>query len=257
MISTASQEALDRPPHNQRKALRSSLASASETIAVVIAAAKAPIATPPRSRMRGSSAAPPIKPRRYTSARAASAPANAASGSAQGPERCSAIARTAPSPAPPDSPSKNGSASGLRTSACKRAREQEEVVITHRAHGLPFRTLGEGGRDSGIGENGDPIGVACGDRFERDLRRGNRQIGEDIACTRELRDLMEVAAAPNDDGRVVPNHERDGGSHGRRGAGGEAIHHCGERVRGPFATGQTSERPSGRPKVFESIQLEQ
>ena len=71
--------------------------------------------------MRGSSAAPPIKPRRYTSARAASAPANAASGSAQGPERCSAIARTAPSPAPPDSPSKNGSASGLRTSACKPA----------------------------------------------------------------------------------------------------------------------------------------
>src|SRR6266704_764544 len=85
--------------------------------AEVLGAANAPTATPPSSRMRGSSSAPPMSPSRYTSAIAPTAPTNAASGRAQGPGRWSAIAATAPRPAPPDSPSRNGSASGLRTSA--------------------------------------------------------------------------------------------------------------------------------------------
>src|SRR5437588_149735 len=78
---------------------------------------EAPHARRPSSRMRGSSSAPPTSPSRYTSAIAPTAPTNAASGRAHGPGRWSAIAATAPRPAPPDSPNRNGSASGLRTSA--------------------------------------------------------------------------------------------------------------------------------------------
>src|SRR6266567_2348225 len=117
ITSTVVQDAPENPPHSHRNALRSSVAWASETSAVVMAAANAPTATPPSSRMRGSSSAPPMSPSRYTSAIAPTAPTNAASGRAQGPGRWSAIAATAPRPAPPDSPSRNGSASGLRTSA--------------------------------------------------------------------------------------------------------------------------------------------
>src|SRR4029077_224947 len=55
---TVVQDADEKPPHSHKKALRSSAASASETRAVVMAAANAPTATPPRSRMRGSSSPP-------------------------------------------------------------------------------------------------------------------------------------------------------------------------------------------------------
>src|SRR5947208_6911382 len=80
-------DAPENPPQSHRNALRSSVASASETSAVVIAAAKAPTATPPRSKIRGSSSAPLISPSRYTNAIAPTAPTNAASGRAQGPGR--------------------------------------------------------------------------------------------------------------------------------------------------------------------------
>src|SRR6266446_6416028 len=65
ITSTVVQDAPENPPHSHRNALRSSVAWASDTMAVVIAAANAPTATPPRSRIRASSSAPPMSPSRY------------------------------------------------------------------------------------------------------------------------------------------------------------------------------------------------
>src|SRR5204863_375821 len=68
ITSTVVQDAPENPPHSQRKALRSSVAWASDTMAVVIAAANAPTATPPNrtyftvARGDGGARAPP--PRR-------------------------------------------------------------------------------------------------------------------------------------------------------------------------------------------------
>src|SRR5207253_2966183 len=49
ITSTVVHDAPENPPHSHRNALRSSVACASETMAVVIAAANAPTATPPSS----------------------------------------------------------------------------------------------------------------------------------------------------------------------------------------------------------------
>src|SRR5438067_11408744 len=133
ITSTVVHDAPENPPHSHRNALRSSVASASETMAVVTAAANAPTATPPRSRIRGSSSAPPMSPRRYTSAIAPTAPTNAASGRAHGPGRWRAMATTAPSPAPPERPSRNGSASGFLTSAWSPTPETPSAPPTRQA----------------------------------------------------------------------------------------------------------------------------
>src|SRR2546429_222406 len=63
----------------------------------------------------------------------ASAPMKAASGRAQGPVTCRANASTAPRLAPPERPSRNGSASGLRTSACRLAPAKPSAPPTRRA----------------------------------------------------------------------------------------------------------------------------
>src|SRR5947208_226699 len=147
---TVVHDAPENPPQSQRNALRSSVASASETRAVVIAAANAPTATPPRSRIRGSSSAPPMSPSRYTRAIAPTAPTNAASGRAQGPGIWRAMATTAPSPAPPERPSRNGSASGFLTRAWSPTPDTPSAPPTRNAStargNLSCQTMGEANR---------------------------------------------------------------------------------------------------------------
>src|SRR5437899_2576388 len=192
-------DAPENPPQSHRNALRSSVASASETSAVVIAAAKAPTATPPRSKIRGSSSAPLISPSRYTNAIAPTAPTNAASGRAQGPGRWKAMATTAPSPAPPESPSRNGSASGFLTSAWSPTPETPSAPPTRKAStargNLTCQTIGE----------------------------ANRSPNRPVAGPSQGREAGEVAPRTDDDRRVVPDDKGEGsGARGWR-LGGEVV----------------------------------
>ena len=86
---------------------------------VVIAVVNEPIATPARINVE-TACARPTRARPYTTPTVINAPTNAAIGITSAPRivagQCSAIAITAPSPAPEATPMMYGSASGLRNS---------------------------------------------------------------------------------------------------------------------------------------------
>src|SRR2546423_1908479 len=237
------QDAPENPPHSHRNAFRSSVASARETMAVVIAPASAPTATPPSSRMRGSSSAPPTSPSRYTSAIAPTAPTNAASGRAHGPGRWSAMAATAPRPAPPDSPSRNGSANGLRTSAWRL------VPATPRAPPTRNASTARGSRnchtiaEPGKSDNG---------RFAGPSNRAAARVASAAPANRS-----EKAPRADDDRRVAPNEKGKGSGPGDRGPGGKAVHGAGQGIRGDTAPREHAEAPGRGSLFFEPVEIEQ
>ena len=83
--------------------------------------ANAPTTTPAMSSTRGSARIPLARAMPSTRKTAASAPAKAASDRNVGSPRPTAIASTAPTAAPPDTPSRYGSASGVAERALQHA----------------------------------------------------------------------------------------------------------------------------------------
>src|SRR6266487_5925618 len=68
------------------------------------------------------------------------------------------------------------------------------MALAHRAHCPPFLSFGERRHRAGIGQHGDPLGIAGGDRLERDLRGGCGDVAEDVARTGKRSYLDQLAA---------------------------------------------------------------
>src|ERR1035437_9014476 len=105
--------------HHRALLTVSLVAPASSTITAAFA--NAPTTTPAMSSTRGSPRAPAARATSSTIVTANAAPANAAIGNTASDVKCTATAVTAPTAAPPETPRRYGSASGLRSVACSAA----------------------------------------------------------------------------------------------------------------------------------------
>src|SRR3989441_359918 len=117
------------------------------------------------------------------------------------------------------------------------ARKEQEPLRSHRPNRAPLGACRIARWRDAIREDGDEIGVAGGDRLDRDLRRGRADVVEYVARSCERGEPVEVAPRPDDDRWVVPNDKHQGLGGGGRGLGGEAVHDARQRIGGGAAAG--------------------
>src|SRR5205807_9731375 len=73
------------------------------------------------------------------------------------------------------------------------ARQEQEPLGPDRAHHPPFGTCRIARWHGAVRQDGDELGIARGDRLDRDLSRGRGDVMEHVARPRERGESVEVA----------------------------------------------------------------